>query len=137
MMGEQHKFENSIHIRWRDIDSIGHVNNAIYFSYFEDSRAALLKSLGLDFNDPEVFFILAHIECDYYRPILMDAEIAIGIQCIEIGGKSFTFAYSVLDTRDGTTIYAKGKSVQVCFDPKTNKAIPVSDKLRACLERLC
>ena len=135
-MGEKLKFENNIHIRFRDLDAIGHVNNAVYFSYFEDSRAALLESLGLDFNDPEVFFILAHIECDYFRPILLNSPVAVRIACEKIGGKSFAFAYIVVDPDEEDTVYAKGKSVQVCFDPRENKAVSVSEKLRSSLERL-
>ena len=135
-MGEKIKFENNIHIRFRDLDAIGHVNNAVYFSYFEDSRAALLGALGLDFNDPEVFFILAHIECDYFRPILLDSAVAVRIHCENIGGKSFAFAYTVVDPNAEDKVYAKGKSVQVCYDPKINKAISLSEKLRSSLERL-
>lgn len=133
-MHEQQHFENNIHIRFRDLDAIGHVNNAVYFSYFEDTREALLRFMGLAFDDPEVFFILAHIECDYFRPIVLRSNIVIRVRCSKIGTKSFAFAYTVQDKDDESITYAEGESVQVCMDPKANRAIAVSQKLRTKLE---
>lgn len=133
-MNDQHSFKAEIHIRWRDLDTIGHVNHSDYFTYFEDARAALLDAHGLDFNDPEVFFILVHVNCDYLKPVAYKCKIAVYIRCVEVGEKSFKLAYTVADRADATVVYAKGESVQVCLNPKTGKSAQVSEKFKKVLE---
>jgi acyl-CoA thioester hydrolase len=132
-MGDKNSFKADIHIRWRDLDTIGHVNHSDYFTYFEDARATFLDTHGLDFNDPEVFFILVHVSCDYLKPVAYKCKIAIHIRCLEIGEKSFKFAYAVADRNDESVVYAKGESVQVCLNPKTGKSAQVSKKFKKVL----
>jgi acyl-CoA thioester hydrolase len=117
------------------LDTIGHVNHSDYFTYFEDARAALLDAHDLNFNDPEVFFILVHVNCDYLKPVAYKCKIAIHIRCLEIGEKSFKFGYAVTDRNDESVVYAKGESVQVHLNPKTGKSAQVSEKLKKALKK--
>jgi acyl-CoA thioester hydrolase len=133
-MNQQKTFKADIHIRFRDLDTIGHVNNSDYFTYFEEARARFLEAHDLDFNDPEVFFILAHIECDYMKPVDYKNKISIYIRCTKVGSKSFTLQYTVADRNDESVVYARGSSVQVCFNPQTNRSVPVSEKFTKALE---
>ncbi len=135
-MQEKTPFSYNTHIRFRDLDAIGHVNNAVYFTYFEDSRAALLREYGLDFNAPDVFFILARIECEYKQPIVYDTQIAIHMVCLDVGKKSFRLGYTVTDRHDKSIVHALGESVQVCYDPETSRSVVVSEKLRSMLEKI-
>ena len=70
-------FQADIHIRWRDLDTIGHVNHSDYFTYFEDARAMLLEAHHLEFGDPEVFFILVRVGCEYVKPVAYKCKIAV------------------------------------------------------------
>ncbi len=133
-MTEIRGFKADIHVRFRDLDTLGHVNNSDYFTYFEDSRDTYLKHYDVDFYDPDVYFVLAHISCDYMRPIAYKTKVSIYLECLKIGTKSFQLGYTVANRDDGSIVYAKGESVQVCMDPKTNKAILVSDKLKKLLK---
>ena len=126
-------FKADIHVRFRDLDTLGHVNNSDYPTYFEDARDIFLQAHNVDFYDPEIFFILAHISCDYKIPIAYKTRVSIYIECLEIGNKSFRLGYTVANRDDSEIVYATGESVQVCFDPKANKAIPVSEKLKKLL----
>ena len=65
-------FKTIFRLRFRDQDVIGHANNAVYFTFFEDVRADFLREHNLDFNDPEIFFILAKIGCEFKKPIVYD-----------------------------------------------------------------
>lgn len=123
-------FQLPIHVRFRDIDAMGHVNNAVYFTYFEEGRLALFESFSSG-SGPAVFpFILARIGCDFLRPVTLNTELSLEIWVTEIGIKSFTLAYSLGDMADASVVYARGDSVQVCFDYAQNKSIAISDALK-------
>jgi acyl-CoA thioester hydrolase len=115
------KISLQIATRFRDLDAMGHVNNAVFFTYFEEGRKAFIgKLLGI-VEPSDYSFILAHIECDYLRAVTLSNEILLEIWIGQIGEKSFTFKYAVLARKDRTIVYARGESVQVFFDYKQGK----------------
>ena len=115
------KISLEIPIRFRDLDAMGHVNNAVFFTYFEEGRKVFIgKLLGI-VEPSDYSFILARIECDYLRAVTLSNEILLEIWIGHIGEKSFTFKYAVLDRKDRSMVYAKGESVQVFFDYRQGK----------------
>jgi acyl-CoA thioester hydrolase len=123
-------FKTPIHIRFRDIDGMGHVNNAVFFTYFAEGRLALFQKFSMDSDFSTFSFILAHISCDYLRPITLDTQLSLEIWVKEIGIKSFGLGYKLVDLSDASITYATGESVQVCFDYGDNKPIAVSAALK-------
>ena len=118
-------FEITVEVRFRDLDPMGHVNNAVYATYFEMGRAAFFHEV-LGVIDASGFdFILARIEIDYLRPALMSDSLKLGLRIGTVGKTSFTFEY--LLSAQGEPV-ATGRSVQVFFDyeKKTKKPIPVT-----------
>lgn len=124
-------FSTDIDIRFRDLDAMGHVNNAVFFTYFEYGRLEFFYSESQKGLFPEISFILAHIRCDYIKPITFKDKLTLQIWVSKIGGKSFKFQYKLMDSTDSSIIFATGESVQVSFDYQKNTSIPVSDELRA------
>jgi acyl-CoA thioester hydrolase len=122
-------FKFPIHVRFRDIDGMGHVNNAVFFTYFEEGRIALFQTFS-DSGFSTFSFILAHISCDYLRPVTLNTQLLLEIWVKEIGIKSFGLGYKLVDLSDESITYAKGESVQVCFDYGENKSIAVSAALK-------
>lgn len=111
-----------LEVRFRDIDSMGHVNNAVFMTYFEEGRKAFLHKV-LNIVDPADYpFILARLSCDYLRPIKLGDEVSLQLWIGEIGEKSFTFKYAIVDREDGHKVYGKGQSVMVCFDYRKNRS---------------
>ncbi len=126
-MGNHKKFITDINVRFRDIDSMGHVNNAVFFTYFEEGRKAFYQNL-FDLEKPADFnFILAHISCDFLRPLRLDDTVIIKLWISEAGGKKFCFKYIVADRNDESIVFAKGYSVQIFFDYQKNKTVPVPE----------
>ena len=123
-------FKSPINVRFRDIDGMGHVNNAVFFTYFEEGRIALFQNFSIDSDFSAFPFILAHISCDYLRPITLNTQLSLEMWVKEIGIKSFGLGYKLVDLSDESTIYAKGESVQVCFDYGENKSIAVPAGLK-------
>ena len=112
-------FETTVEIRFADIDAMGHVNNAVYFSYFEQARMAHFKERVAriwDWNEDGV--IVARNEIDYIYPVFLNDRMNIRLWVDHVGSKSFSVCYRVVV---GERLCAEGKSVLVCFNHK-NKA---------------
>lgn len=125
-MNRHKKINIDINVRFRDIDSMGHVNNAVFFTYFEEGRKAFLHTL-FNIIEPEDYnFILAHISCDFLRPVKLADSIRLQLWIGEIGDKRFNIKYTLVNSSDESLVYAKGQSVQVCFDYKKNRTVPIS-----------
>jgi acyl-CoA thioester hydrolase len=123
-------FSTNIEVRFRDLDAIGHVNNAVFFTYFEEGRKHFSKKV-FDVSDVSDFnFIMAHIQCDFIKPIQFNDHVILQMWVKNIGTKSFSFEYRLVDLSDEAMVYATGKSIQVCYDYQKNRSIEVPAKMR-------
>ncbi|NOZ83895.1 MAG: acyl-CoA thioesterase [Epsilonproteobacteria bacterium] len=130
------KIVQHIQIRFRDTDAMGHVNNAVYFTYFEIARGWLFKDLfGWDkmkeLKDLPV--IAASNSCNYRRPLFIGTNISAECYVSKIGTRSFTITTKIVG--DDKTVYADGKSVVVFYDYKNNRSMEISKHHREVLER--
>jgi len=122
------KISKNISVRFKDIDSMGHVNNAVFFTFFEEGRKAFFNKMFNISKLDDINFILAHISCDYLIPIKINDPVTLQLWIGETGSKSFTFIYKLINRKNNLFVYAKGESVQVFFDYKKNCTIPIPDK---------
>ncbi|GAB6190708.1 acyl-CoA thioesterase [Desulfocastanea catecholica] len=132
-MIEHKKIVTEIKTRFRDIDSMGHVNNAVYLTYFEEGRKEFLYSLFGIINPEDYNFILAHIACDFLKPIKISDTVSLEIWVGKIGGKRFDFIYKLLKkgvNENESSVCANGRSVQVFFDYKQNITLPIPAHIR-------
>jgi acyl-CoA thioester hydrolase len=113
-------------VRFSDLDSIGHVNNAVYLTYLEDARIAYLLGFGAEVEN----MILARAEIYFRAPLRMGDEIEIGVRPTRVGTKSFELEYEVW--RDDT-IAAEAKTVIVSFDYETGRSVEVPESWREAL----
>lgn len=119
-------FSSDIQVRFRDIDAMGHVNNAVYATYVEQARTEYFRQI-LDEGLDAVSTVLASLELSYERPILLDQSVTIEIDVPEMGRSSLPMTYEVL--ADGERV-ATAESVQVFLDPETEKPSPIPDRFR-------
>jgi acyl-CoA thioester hydrolase len=118
--------------RYSDYDSRGHVNNAVYLTYFEIGRVhAWLTAVG--HTDPE--FIIAEARITYRSPAMLGEPLVIEVTTSEIRTKAWVWSYRVLDERDDRVV-AEGATTQVMYDYRERKSVPIPDDLRAALERI-
>lgn len=122
------KFSIDISVRFRDIDAMGHVNNSVYFTYFEEGRKEFYHTLIGISGIEDIDFILAHIQCDFHKPITINDPLAVRLWINDVGKKRFNFEYELINRDDDSIIYARGHSVQVFFDYQKNKTKPGSEK---------
>jgi acyl-CoA thioester hydrolase len=113
-------------VRFRDVDSMGHVNNAVFLTYLEEARIAYLLPFGAEVGN----MILARVEIDFRAPLRVGDEIEIGVRAARVGEKSFELEYEV---RSGNTIAAEAKTVIVSFDYETGRSVEVPQAWREAL----
>ena len=126
-------FEYELEVRFRDCDPMGHVNNAVYLTYFEAARFAWWRQIFGPTGLADHGFIVARAEADFRKPALPGERLLIRVRVEKIGRSSFGVTYEVLNARTRELV-AEGKSVQVAYDYAQNKSVPLSDDLRAKLE---
>ena len=132
-MTDHATFTTDIDLRFRDIDAMGHVNNAVYFTFFEYGRWRFLYSDAQKDKFAGLTFILAHVSCDYRHPVRLEDLLTLHMWVHKIGHSSFGFRYRLVDRTDPTRVFAPGESVQVFFDYQENRSEPIPDAIRAAL----
>jgi acyl-CoA thioester hydrolase len=123
-----------VQVRFSDLDVLGHVNNSVYFSYFEMTRVHYFQELlGKQWDWKKFGVVLVRNEIDYKRSVLLHDEPEIQMFTDFVGSKSFGLRYEL---KVNGEVYAMGKSVMVCFDATTQSTIPVPNTMRNSLEEL-
>ena len=132
MNGYHHQL--SIEVRFKDLDVFGHVNNGVVFTYVETARLRYLIDLGLrspHANWQGVAFILAHINCDFRRPIFYEQQVKVGTRITEIKRSSLRLEHRI--EADGQ-LAAEGYGILVHYDYNTAQTISVTPEMRAKIE---
>jgi acyl-CoA thioester hydrolase len=123
--------EMRIPVRWGDLDAMGHVNNTIYFRYFETLRIAWLAQFGAEPNPDGVGPVMANGFCNFIRQIEYPGEIVARHHVAAPGSKSLDtyFTLSMADAPDA--ISANGGATLVWVDFPSKKTVALPDDLRA------
>jgi len=126
-----YRFFHPIEVRWADVDSRRHVNNARYFTYMEQARARYFEHLGVwDGKDLDQWgSVLAETSCTFVEPIFFGQTIRVGVRTTRIGNKSMEMRYSLQDEASGREL-ARGVSIQVSYDYDLGRAVRVPDRWR-------
>ena len=118
-------FLTPIPIRFSDMDAFGHVNNAIYLTYFEIARSNYWKEI-IEWDWSETGIILGRSEINYLKPIVIDDVIACYVRTTRIGNSSFDVMHVLVKvTEHGEEICTTGKTVCISYDYNTNKSVPI------------
>jgi acyl-CoA thioester hydrolase len=117
-------------IRWSDVDSLGHVNNAVYLNYLEEARDRLIGQL---FGQRAWDFVLARVAIDYRSELVQDDGDVI-VHCGVSGyGRSSIRTWERVKKRDGT-VSAEAESVLVARDPEVSKSRPLTEDEKGILD---
>ncbi len=125
-------FSHPLQTRFRDADALGHVNNAVIVTYFEVARYAWWQAYLGGRPFAEEGFLIARLEVDYRKPILVGDGVRVEVRCSRIGTTSFDLACRILG-EDGTP-FAEGRTVQVMMAPGLGSPAPIRPGTRAWLE---
>ena len=123
----EYSYETDLSVRVRDIDFMGHVNNAVFATYLEEARKDYFSDV-LDVPLSDIEAVLAHLEIDFRRPITIEDDVRVAIRVPEIGESSIPMEYEI---RADDEVMATGETVQVAVDRETDETRPIADSVRA------
>ena len=116
-------------VRFRDLDPMGHVNNAVYFTWIETARIEFMRRVGA-FDQPdtrEMSMILARVELDFRSAAGFGDEVEIGVRVARLGTKSFELEHEL---RSDDRVVAEARTVLVAFDYDSNESKEIPDEWR-------
>jgi acyl-CoA thioester hydrolase len=125
-------FQLDIDVIFRDIDAMGHVNNAVYFTFMETARTTFFIN-RLQLADPkDLPVIVAEATCTYLAPLRLGESLRIQLGVSRIGNRSFDLSYRM--TAGDDNLVARAKTVMVTYDYEQRAAIPIPAQLKTLLD---
>lgn len=119
-----------LQIRFNDIDILGHVNNTVYFSFYDTGKAYYLMNARqgeMDYKKVET--VIANIDCAFIHPIFFGQEIEVYTKCTSMSDKSFKLLQLIVEKGEGR-ICSIAETVMVSIDTESKTAIPIPDRWR-------
>ncbi len=127
------RYKVEVQVRFRDLDPMNHVNNAVYFTYFEIARIAYYGELTGSTDPRELDIILAEATCSYRSPAVYGERLDVWVRTASLGRSSSVFEYRIAEQTTGRLV-ATGRTVQVMYDYATGRSMPIPPELRARFE---
>jgi|SRR5690625_2890280 len=127
-------FRCVIPVKWGDMDALNHVNNAVYFQYMEEARAQLFQCAGLAMPAQKIG-ILAHVSCDFLKPIYYPETIEVRLAIAKVGRSSLTMSAVICQHGNPGQVYAKSSFVLVGANATTGKIEAWTSDEMAAFER--
>ena len=131
------EFHHSVdlQIRFNDIDILGHLNNTVYFSFYDTGKAYFFKSIrGERMDWKKVDTVIANVDCAYMKPIYFGESLQVLTRCVSIHEKSFRLQQVIVEKNTGE-IKSAAETVMVGFDAATQTAAELTADLRSALEK--
>ncbi len=130
-----YKLFRTLPTRWGDNDVYGHVNNVVYYSWFDTAVNAWLIEAGvLNIAQPPVIGVVAETHCNFFTSIAFPEDVHIGMRVAHTGTSSVRYELGVFGPGDMTV--AKGHFLHVYVDPGTRRPIPLPDAFIHLLETI-
>ena len=126
----------AITTRWHDNDHYGHVNNVVYYAYFDTAvNGFLIEASGTDIRDLPELGIVAETSCRFMRELSFPDTVWAGLALEKLGSSSVVYRIGLF-RNDETEPAAIGRFVHVYVDAKTRRPVPVPAQIRAALATL-
>ncbi len=126
----------AISTRWMDNDVYGHVNNVVYYSWFDTAVNRLLVVAGqIDIHKGEVIGLVAETGCRYFSPTAFPDQIEAGVRVAHVGSSSVRYEIGLFRNAEDDAA-AVGYFVHVYVDRETKKPVPLTESMRGFLESL-
>jgi acyl-CoA thioester hydrolase len=123
--------QNDVSVRFNDCDALGHVNNAVYFTYFEEARKELFRIFNPDLDTRHWNLIVASTRCDFLRESVYAQKLTVYTWIGRLGSSSFEVEHAIAD--EAGNWVARGKAVLLGYDFANKKAVPMTEEIRQAL----
>jgi len=126
----------TIGTRWADNDVYGHVNNVVYYSWFDTAvNAHLIEQGVLDIHHGDTIGLVIETQCNYFAPLAFPQPVEAGIRVARIGGSSVRYEVGLFAAGEPLTA-ARGHFIHVYVDKQSRRPVPLPARLREVLEML-
>jgi len=116
-----------IPVRWRDLDDLGHVNNSVYFTYFEQARVEWWHSLDEALEADKQGPVIVTANCNFLKPLFYPAMLQVKVHAGLPGNSSYIIYYEIFSKNE---LIAQGSTKIVWVDYAKGKALPLPEKIR-------
>jgi acyl-CoA thioester hydrolase len=132
-----YKAFRNIATRWSDNDLYGHVNNVVYYSWFDTAvNGLLIERDAIDIHAGPVIGLVVETQCNYFEPLAFPQAVVAGIRVAHIGSSSVRYEIGLFVADDDNVCAAKGHFIHVYVDRITRKPVPLPPQLLSVLETL-
>lgn len=126
----------TITTRWMDNDVYGHVNNVVYYSWFDTVvNAHLIERGALDIHGGDTIGLVVETQCNYFAPVAFPQQVEAGLRVARMGSSSVRYEVGLFLADEPLTV-AKGHFVHVYVDRVTRRPAPLPARLKSVLEEL-
>ena len=130
------KHFHTITTRWMDNDVYAHVNNVVYYSWFDTVVNHFLVANGvLDIEHSPVIGLVVETQCNYFASVAFPDRVAAGLRVTKLGNSSVRYEVGIF-REDEESAAAQGHFVHVYVDRDTRKPATIPDKMRALLQSI-
>lgn len=133
---DSYRWFTTVATRWADNDVYGHVNNVVYYAFFDTAVNRYLIEEGvLDIHEGDSIGLVVETSCRYHEPVAFPESVDVGVRVARIGNSSVQYEVGVF--RAGAdTAAADGRFIHVYVDRVTRRPKPLDASMRECLERV-
>lgn len=122
------KHRVDLQVRFNDIDILGHLNNTVYFSFYDTGKAYYLEAVqGGEMDWQRVESVMANVDCAFIEPVYFGADVEIVTRCESMGKRSMTLFQMLVDKKT-QRVKSVCRSVMVSIDPDTKRPVPMPEK---------
>lgn len=126
----------TIPTRWMDNDVYGHINNVVYYSFFDTVvNQYLVATGGLDIETSPVIGLVVETLCRYFKPVAFPETVEAGLRVGRLGNSSVRYEIAIFRQGDAAPA-AAGHFIHVYVDRATRRPVPVPDEMRQALTRI-
>ena len=120
------KLTTQVQLRFNDVDALGHVNNSVYFQFFDLAKTEYFAGLEVnaDINWCRPSIVIANVNCSFLAPTLFNEPVEVLTQCMRLGNKSLTLLQHVINS-ETRELKATCATVMVNMAPETNQPSPI------------
>ena len=134
---DSYRHFHRITTRWMDNDAYGHVNNVVYYSWFDTVVNEYLIAAGaLDIQASTVVGLVVETQCNYFSELAFPQRVDAGLRVAHAGRSSVRYELALFGAL-GDTASAQGHFIHVYVDRASRRPVPLPPALRAAVERLC
>ena len=131
----QYPLHQSVQSRWHDNDIYGHVNNVVYYSYFDSVvNRFLIEEGGLDIHDGKEVGFVVESQCKYLKPLAYPEPVTAGLRVGKLGNSSVRYELGLFNAQG--ELCAEGYFIHVFVNKTDNKPTPIPEGLRVVLGKL-